>query len=746
MSGGSNDHVAPPPTSPPEINFSLPRQSDFATKLYDWPSAPTEILLITANDHEFAACYFYVKNVQRSYCNALGMVDFGQFGDGVRVALMKCAQGPTEAVIAVKNAAEKLHPKVVLFVGICASMKPTEAKLGDVVISAKLATYADRKVSADGTEYRGTKAKVSRNMARLILHAADGWEPPLQNQSSLKVDVHRDAVMLSGPELVDNTKRREELAEYFRDALGLEMEGAGLYAAAHDLQIEWAVIKAVSDFADGSKSVTKEWQPFASVMAASLVHNMFKHANVILKQWPHNPGISGEGLDIVNVDKWRVENAKDFNQSETNQNSSRGNQFSEPHSCSVYSTIGSPTHWGRVLINVNNVSPRFSFCGQSQLPTEILLITANDHEFAACYSYMKNVQRGWHDTLGMVDFGQFDDEKPRVALMKCPQGPTEAVIAVKNAAEILYPKVVLFVGICATLKPAKAKLGDVVISAKLATYANVSRYMARRILSAADGWKPPLQDQSSLKVDVHRDAVMLSGPELVDNLERRQELSNNFQEALGLEMEGAGLYAAAYDLGIEWAVIKAVSDFGDGSKSVTKDWQPFASVMAASVVHNMFKEAHVIKKWPHYKNFDPGMAEDTIDAKNENEKRTQMKININAERNHSQIQKCVLVVVLQTKISFRMTATSGQSIKSKSVLSKRFASYLTLMMSKQCGAKGGTGIAEVALQKWGTGNRQHNVGALKKIVEETMARVDVINEIENWEQLCVCHGCGNKLK
>jgi nucleoside phosphorylase len=195
---------------------------------------------------------------------------------------------------------------------------------------------------------------------------------------------------------------------------------------------------------------------------------------------------------------------------------------------------------------------------QSQIPTEILLITANDHEFAACYSYMKNVQRGWQDTLGMVDFGQFDDEKPRVALMKCAQGPAAALLAVKNAAEMLYPKVVLFVGICATMKPAKAKLGDVVISAKLETYgdkkdradgtteyrgikANVSRLMEKRILSAADGWEPPLiQDQSSFKVEVHRAAVMLSGPELVDNLERRQELSNHFREALGLEMEGAG--------------------------------------------------------------------------------------------------------------------------------------------------------------------------------------------------------------
>jgi hypothetical protein len=55
-----------------------------------------------------------------------------------------------------------------------------------------------------------------------------------------------------------------------------------------------------------------------------------------------------------------------------------------------------------------------------------------------------------------------------------------------------------------------------------------------------------------------------------------------------------------YDLGIEWAVIKAVSDFADGSKEKTKLWQPFASAMAASVVYNMFKYPVVLKDWRHY--------------------------------------------------------------------------------------------------------------------------------------------------
>ena len=49
---------------------------------------------------------------------------------------------------------------------------------------------------------------------------------------------------------------------------------------------------------------------------------------------------------------------------------------------------------------------------------------------------------------------------------------------------------------------------------------------------------------------------------------------------------------------MEWAVIKAVSDFADGEK--TKLWQPFASAMAASVVYNMFKYPVVPEDWRHY--------------------------------------------------------------------------------------------------------------------------------------------------
>ena len=51
---------------------------------------------------------------------------------------------------------------------------------------------------------------------------------------------------------------------------GSKISFLGLYAASRDLLMEWAVIKGVSDFADGKNSATNAWRRFASIMAASL--------------------------------------------------------------------------------------------------------------------------------------------------------------------------------------------------------------------------------------------------------------------------------------------------------------------------------------------------------------------------------------------------------------------------------------------------------------------------------------------
>lgn len=61
---------------------------------------------------------------------------------------------------------------------------------------------------------------------------------------------------------------------------------SGMYAAAHHLDIEWIVVKGISDYADGRNVDSNSWRPFASLMAASLTAHILSDS-IIFKDWPH---------------------------------------------------------------------------------------------------------------------------------------------------------------------------------------------------------------------------------------------------------------------------------------------------------------------------------------------------------------------------------------------------------------------------------------------------------------------------
>ena len=61
-----------------------------------------------------------------------------------------------------------------------------------------------------------------------------------------------------------------------------------------------------------------------------------------------------------------------------------------------------------------------------------------------------------------------------------------------------------------------------------------------------------------------------------------------------------GVHAAAHNLQIEWVVVKGISDYADGTKDSTKDWKPFASAMAASLVAHVLSQPRIFKGWGHY--------------------------------------------------------------------------------------------------------------------------------------------------
>ena len=86
-----------------------------------------------------------------------------------------------------------------------------------------------------------------------------------------------------------------------------------------------------------------------------------------------------------------------------------------------------------------------------------------------------------------------------------------------------------------------------------------------------------------------RTVQMLSGAKLVDNLDYRDSLKKQYPTAIGGEMEGSGLHAACETSKTDWIVIKAISDWGDGSKGADSDArQKLAGDHAAKVVKGLF--------------------------------------------------------------------------------------------------------------------------------------------------------------
>lgn len=176
------------------LSSNLPRSSQITTTSKT-PDLPIDVVLLTVDDHAFAACYNELKDPFRCFYKELGYVYFNsaerQQGI-VKVALLKCYADsvfPGGTLIAVKNATPLLRPKAIIYVGTCTGLNSEETKLGDVVVSIKLTT-------------NDASTVVSPKFLKLILTCAHGWKAPLEKQEySEAIKVH-PGEFLSGPTLV----------------------------------------------------------------------------------------------------------------------------------------------------------------------------------------------------------------------------------------------------------------------------------------------------------------------------------------------------------------------------------------------------------------------------------------------------------------------------------------------------------------------------------------------------------------
>lgn len=218
--------------NPPQLSVDLLSMSDIKTTTKE-PQLPFDIVLLTVEEYEFLACYQQLKDPYRWWFDDIGYVYFEGVDHGqeekVNVALLKCysgSAGPGGALITVKKAVTVLKPKAVISVGTCSGLDPEKTRLGDVVVSAKLATYASKEVTSNKEQSTGMRSCASKRFLDVIKNCSDGWQAPLKSTEFREVKVHCGE-FLSGPEIVIAKWRRKQLVEFHPQAVALEMEGEG---------------------------------------------------------------------------------------------------------------------------------------------------------------------------------------------------------------------------------------------------------------------------------------------------------------------------------------------------------------------------------------------------------------------------------------------------------------------------------------------------------------------------------------
>ncbi len=244
-----------------------------------------DVLLITVTQIETQAVINalreeFGRSVAHHHIGDKTYYDLGSI-DGAHVWLVRSEMGtgtPGGALFTVVKAIESLKPTSIVMIGIAFGTNPQKQRIGDVLVSRQLMLYDLQRIDTGLWQKqivypRGDRSTASTRLLDRFRHGALTWSTPT-------VDF---GLILSGDKLVDNRSFRTQLMKREPEAIGGEMEGAGLYLAASDQKVDWILVKAICDWADGNKSHNKEqYQELAARNAARFTLHTLKQGGFVV--------------------------------------------------------------------------------------------------------------------------------------------------------------------------------------------------------------------------------------------------------------------------------------------------------------------------------------------------------------------------------------------------------------------------------------------------------------------------------
>ncbi len=237
----------------------------------------------------------------------------------------------------------------------------------------------------------------------------------------------------------------------------------------------------------------------------------------------------------------------------------------------------------------------------------ILILTINDHETRAVRAVFSPNQPPRQFLRGQRNYELLGYALARPVIgFRCRMGSVgagAALFSTVKAIEHHRPAAVLAVGIAFGNKTKPQTLGDVLVSTEVRSYEServnpdASRIARGDQIPASTAWVMRATQLEPERFKLHK-GLMLSGEKLLDNEASLHQLLQQFPAAIGGDMEGAGLMTACHEGKVDWLVIKAVSDWGDGQKNAVgegekEQHQQIAALHAAEVAY-----AAIHLTWP----------------------------------------------------------------------------------------------------------------------------------------------------
>jgi nucleoside phosphorylase len=193
-------------------------------------------------------------------------------GTSCRVALGLTNKGNHTAAVLAERAIQEFSPVAVFFVGVAGALWDT-TRLGDVVMATHVYAYHGGTSEDDGLKARPRVWEAEHGLSQVgsYLARTSDWAIDTPGDRNAP-QVHLGAI--AAGEVVQNSRisaEAEWIRQHYNDAVAIEMEAAGVAQAGHLNGSPVAIIRGISDRADGSKSSAEDrnWQPQAAANAAA---------------------------------------------------------------------------------------------------------------------------------------------------------------------------------------------------------------------------------------------------------------------------------------------------------------------------------------------------------------------------------------------------------------------------------------------------------------------------------------------